>query len=321
MTRTTMGFAATAAVIAIACSSAPTPDREQAGRMPDHGAGTGLSILRDDDARVSGVHEIGAYAVRFEAATTNASTLAATSVLRVGDATFEWTHDPGDGAFGFDGHDVVVTAEHKAAFVEFDRALMAAYMTESGPRVPLTPHVALLLGQVHWLADARIGMTIPRMTLYHHVAAAGAAADGKTPYNWGRDVNGPWWNVGPACAFQPRGHWNEAWICPYGTWGGGCPNKETRWAVVDGTGGSNSSCHGDHCPSKTGRSGNWDCQGQCGTGCQNLGHNGVYQDCFEHDVCTDWFPDSACDNDKYYAAPALADSIAGWCGGWRSVGR
>lgn len=54
--------------------------------------------------------------------------------------------------------------------------------------------------------------------------------------------------------------------------------------MVNGTGGTTDACSDGFTNQGGNGSGNWECQGQCGVGCQAWWHNGRFTDCFEHDV-------------------------------------
>lgn len=282
----------------------------------------GLTIHANEKAHVLGAHRLGAVQAVFESKITNAEGNAATSTLRVGEKVFELAHDRQNGVYTIDGRDAALSEYERAALVDLLKKLEDFYVPDpvAGPGAPLAHHVAVLLGELSWLSSNPAGFKVQRFTRVlpqaeRPVAAPGSASNkgGEVPFYWGPDKNGPWWNYGPACAFAPPGSWDNAFICP--NWSCGAVYS----AIVNGTGGADPNCHGDNCVSNNGQRGNWDCQGQCGVGCQAGWHAGVYQDCFEHDVCTDYYV--SCDLDKLYAADAFVDSYSGWCGGWRGGGR
>jgi hypothetical protein len=245
----------------------------------------------------AGLHVSGAVESRFEAVALSDNVRSST--LRLGDKVFDLLLDKDEGKIVLDGHDNSLVAADRAAILDLIQNVLGQY-THDGKLTPYPAHVGLLVAHLAWLSDFMLGAKVPRFAELTETAAEEKLTGGDAPYGWGTDSS---WGL-PNCTDHSRGQWDLAYICPHGT----C--NQTRWAIVNGTGGSGSS---SGCPSGQTRSinwqcGDWRCQGQCGAGCWVPPLDGVYQDCFEHDVCTDWFDDPACTTDKAFAVAATVFS-------------
>jgi|GEM_PF-3647417 len=271
--------------------------------------GQGLVTQLETTTQFVGAYRGSELELEFEAL--SRSPLVAESTIVLDGKVFEWLWDGENGRFMLDGHDNPLTEDEQTllaqALNEIETPFVIDQDESSFGGFPL--QVAVFLGQLKWLSeytpDEPVGQYARVVPPIDEELPPGALGQGSSArgYNYGTDVEWVWWQLRylPACA--PRGTWRTAYICPNGR----C--NQTRGALVNGTGGTGRSCGGNNKWNIGGNNcGDWTCQGQCGVGCQAWWHNGTYVDCFEHDVCTDWFPDAACNLDKAFAAWAFTDS-------------
>lgn len=287
------------------------------GFLPVNVAQTrGLTTQIDAPTQLTGAYNSFGSECQFDAISPE-SHVAQSTVVMSG-KVFESLWDGESGRFVVDGHDNALTEEDKLVLAELRTELETPYVDGKDESTfegfPL--HVGVLLGQLHWLSVQTPAKAIGRYLRPAPSSAddpadssAGELRDGNRGYSWGIDLEWVWWQLRwlPACA--RRGTWRTAYICPNGR----CNQIRAAW--VNGTGGTTRPCGGSNRWNLGGNTcGDWTCQGQCGIGCQAWWHNGTYVDCFEHDVCTDWFPDASCNLDRVFAAWAFSDSyVNGRC--------
>jgi hypothetical protein len=304
------------------------------GEIPTEPTAAGLTIQASDATRFAGVHIAGNVKTSFEALKMDDTGQFVTSVLRLGDKVFEWNINRAEGYTMVDGHEAIISQEEMDALGVM-KADLAKTVMEDETR---TPQMSNLYAQVNWLYSGKAtGLPEHRFT---RVMTLKPQVNGETGYGYGADTTscasgqgcyGQGFCSSCTASLDRSGNvWEEAWTQPW--WSGGNHNV-TWWAFTNGSLG----CYRDHkgcpgnydppCGDNSGQScgnpkcskggcewdpnnstyGDWSCQGQCGIGCQSTAF-GRFQDCYEHDVCTYYYVNSACDTDKASAAGAFSDS-------------
>lgn len=256
------------------------------GEPPDDIAQTeALALQARSDTRLAGTLLKGGVRVEFEAMKGSGSL--ATSTLILGGKTFEHALDASTGTLTVDGHDNVLSAGDialvRALAVEMERRLAPSVSTG------LPTQEVLLLGQLTWLADTHADFTVSRFTRKNPLLQT---ADGPLVFGVG--------NNGVLCLARGARYAVSFW--PVG-W---------NWAVSEyayanasygiGTGAGPDYPYGD-----------WTCQGQCGTGCQDWWHSGLFYDCLEHDRCTYHYSTHKCDPAAVDAADDYTASFTSIC--------
>jgi hypothetical protein len=279
-----MGFVAS---LALACGSAGNEHGTAAIEKP------GLNFHQLDAAVARGVHVKEGIVSRFDARLTSAR--AATTTLRVNDKVLEIAYDQLNGRIQLDGHDSSFSAAERAAIKQLYVDLEARYRNLPEGEIPDIPfHVGALMGAAVWLAD-----TAGDMTIGQHQRQLGPTPE--KGLSIGPDYEWRWYRAAfvPSCAWH--GNWYNAWFWPNIN---GQQNFTGGWTWEEHV---QSNANGRSAwPDYPG--GDWTCQGQCGVGCQWALFSGGYQDCLEHDRCTQHFADVKCNTEKIYAVAATLDS-------------
>jgi len=297
------------AVLLSACSSADQAHDAPATLQPTESQP--FVVGRNDATGLIGAHLAGSTVTRFES---TSSDRVHESIVRIHEKTFTFRRDETKQEFTVNSNGASIDPLEKLALAELLTRVQRLWVEDDklGPREPIPMHGAMLLGELLWLSGARPGMKVmhfvrarePRILWRERDLRVGL---GDRTFDYGTE---PFFNKGLYCANQYDGRYIWASTQP---WDGEKNLREEHLAIVNGTGGTETACDGGLMNKGDNGCGSWECQGQCGVGCQSWWRNGRFTDCFEHDVCTDFHPDSDCDRDKFYAASAFVDSFAMLC--------